>query len=139
MQPKTTDTTVWPRQVSCLMVDVATARIVLGSEVECEANCGQEQLDLLRCGTFVPDTHTHTLAALALSSALFDLAHSRGLFGRRFHLGIPALLGQGSLWLNLTSSFGPTAKSCKNRFIELLQNSNKDCVKTCRGTARGNA
>ena len=84
-------------------------------------------------------THTHTLAALALSSALFDLAHSRGLFGRRFHLGIPALLGQGSLWLNLTSSFGPTAKSCKNRFIELLQNSNKDCVKTCRGTARGNA
>ncbi|CAL1149730.1 unnamed protein product [Cladocopium goreaui] len=45
------------------MVDVATARIVLGSEVECEANCGQEQLDLLR----------------------------------RFHLGIPALLGQGRM------------------------------------------
>lgn len=36
---------------------------MLGSEVECEANCGQEQLDLLR----------------------------------RFHLGIPALLGQGAL------------------------------------------
>ena len=45
--------------LTSLMVDVATARIVLGSEVECEANCGQEQLDLLRCGTFVPDTHTH--------------------------------------------------------------------------------
>ena len=48
------------------MVDVATARIVLGSEVECEANCGQEQLDLLRCGTFVPDTHTYTSGTSAI-------------------------------------------------------------------------
>ena len=69
------------------MVDVATARIVLGSEVECEANCGQEQLDLLRCGTFVPDTHTHTLAALALSSALFDLPPFQGFVWQAFPPG----------------------------------------------------